>query len=388
MTSALRENGSVPARPTILILSFSPIATDARVLKQIALAREYGDVVTCGYGPASEGVVEHVRIPDELGIYPLSPKLLVLRLGRLALHRAPGIAWVRRALRRRRFDAVIINDLDAASVGLSIPSTRGHHIDLHEYTPRLHDDVAGWRRHMQPLFEDVARRSLRRARSATTVGELIAEQYERLSGVRPGVVVNAAPFADIPPGPVGNVIRLVHSGACLRNRGLAELIQAVEDSRSPVTLDLFLMPNSPSHLAELRSLAEGLKTVTIHDPVPYPELIARLNEFDVGIHVLPPVTINNVWALPNKIFDYVQARLGVIVGPSPEMARYAHEYGFGIVADGFGAENLTAALDALTPDTVRSLKNEAHRVARELSAEEAIGAWRAAIVRMVGVGHQ
>lgn len=384
MTSALRENGSVPARPTILILSFSPIATDARVLKQIALAREYGDVVTCGYGPASEGVVEHVRIPDELGIYPLSPKLLVLRLGRLALHRAPGIAWVRRALRRRRFDAVIINDLDAASVGLSIPSTRGHHIDLHEYTPRLHDDVAGWRRHMQPLFEDVARRSLRRARSATTVGELIAEQYERLSGVRPGVVVNAAPFADIPPGPVGNVIRLVHSGACLRNRGLAELIQAVEDSRSPVTLDLFLMPNSPSHLAELRSLAEDMGSVTIHDPVPYADLIRTLNGFDLGVHVLPPVTINNEWALPNKFFDYVQARLGVIVGPSPEMARYVSAHGVGIVTSGFTIDALTEALDSLTPDGVRSLKAAAHAAARDLSAEAAVGPWRDALSAILG----
>ena len=35
-----------------------------------------------------------------------------------------------------------------------------------------------------------------------------------------------------------------------------------------------------------------------------------------GLHLLPPVSFNNANALPNKIFDYVQARLGLIVGPA------------------------------------------------------------------------
>lgn len=379
MTAGLRENERVPARPTILILSFSPIATDARVLKQIALGREFGDVVTCGYGPAAEGVAEHVRIPDELSIYPLSPKLLVLRLGRLALHRAPAIAWVRRSLRARSFDVVIADDLEAAPLGLSIRAVRGHLLDLHEYTPRLHDEDAGWRRYLQPLFEATARRVLPRASAVTTVGRLIAEQYERLSGVLPNVVVNAAPFAELRPRPVGEVIRLVHSGACLRNRGLRELIEAVDRASSPLSLDLFLMPNDPGHLAELRSLAEGSSRVTLHHPVPYSRLIETLNGFDLGVHVLPPVTINNEWALPNKFFDYVQARLGVVVGPSPEMAQYVSRHGLGIVTSGFTVDALIAALDSLTAERVRSLKAAAHAAARELSAESASGPWRDAL---------
>jgi len=383
VTAPLQENGAVPTRPTILILSFSPISTDARVLKQIAVARELGDVVTCGYGPAADGVLEHVRIPDDLTIYPLSPKLLVLRLGRLALHRAPAIAWVRRSLTGRSFDAVIADDLEAAAVGLSIRAGGGHLLDLHEYTPRLHDESAGWRRYLQPLFESVARRVLPRASAVTTVGRLIAEQYERLSGVLPRVVVNAAPFADLQPGEVGSTIRLVHSGACLRNRGLIELVSAVESSSTPLTLDLFLMPNDPAHLEELRSLAQGSDRVTIHDPVPYARLIGTLNDFDLGVHVLPPVTINNEWALPNKFFDYVQARLGVIVGPSPEMARYAAEYELGLVTAGFSAADLTVTLDSLALERVRALKEAAHRAAPSLSSEHAVGPWREALRTML-----
>ena len=379
----VRNNGAVPSAPTILILSFSPIASDARVLKQVELARELGDVITCGFGPRPDGVREHIRIPDGLTILPLEPKLLVLRLGRLALHRAPAIRWARRALRGRRFDAVIVDELEAGPVGLSIGSAGGHLLDLHEYTPRLHDEDAGWRRYLQPLFESTARRVLPRATATTTVGTLIAEEYERLSGVLPGVVINAAPFVDAEPSEVGETIRLVHSGACLRRRGLTELVDAVERSSAPVTLDLFLMPNDPGLLAELRARAAGSSRVTVHDPVPYAELSSTLARYDLGVHVLPPVTINNEWALPNKFFDYVQARLGVMVGPSPEMVRYVEEHGLGVVTSDFTAEAIVAALVGLTPAQVHGFKAAAHAAARELSAERAGDPWRDALTGLL-----
>ncbi len=379
----MRQNEPVTARPSILILSFSPIASDARVLKQIALARELGDVITCGYGPAPQGVREHLRVPDSARILPLDPRLLVLRMGSLALRRSSAMRWARQALAGRVFDAVVVDDLEAAPLGLRIRSRGGHLLDLHEYTPRLHDDDAGWRRYLQPLFERLASRWLPRATAVTTVAHRIANEYERLSGVRPGVVVNAAPFADVAPAPVGESIRLVHSGACLRNRGILELVDAVEATSSPVSLDLFLMPNDPGLLAELGARAAGSDRITLHDPVPYAELSSTLRAFDLGVHVLPPVTINNEWALPNKFFDYVQARLGVMVGPSPEMVRYVDEHGLGVVTSDFSVEAIAAALDRLTPGAVRGFKAAAHAAAAELSAERAVDPWRDALLRLL-----
>ena len=54
--------------------------------------------------------------------------------------------------------------------------------------------------------------------------------------------------------------------------------------------------------------------------------VARtLNAHDVGVYVLPPVSFNHLWALPNKVFDFVQGRLALVVGPSPEMAARSPE---------------------------------------------------------------
>ena len=52
-------------RPRLLVLSFSPLRSDARVLRQIALFAPRYAVTTLGYGPAPEGVVEHLRLPDD-----------------------------------------------------------------------------------------------------------------------------------------------------------------------------------------------------------------------------------------------------------------------------------------------------------------------------------
>lgn len=371
------------SRPSILVLSFSPIVADARVLKQVRLASGVGDVTTCGYGPAPEGVVRHIRIPDELHVQPFSPKLMLLRMRDLAYRRSPAVRWVRRALNGPDFDAVFANDLESLPVALTTRSRGGVHADLHEYTPRMNDHLPSWKRHLTPLFSTLARRYLPRAVSSTTVGERIAREYENLTGVLPEVVVNAAPFADLAPSRVASPIRLVHSGACLRRRRLDLLLEAVAACETPVTLDLYLTPNDPGFLQELKTTAEGIPGIVVHDPVPYQELIATLNDYDIGLHVLPPINFNNEWALPNKIFDYGQARLGIVVGPSAEMASFVEANEVGLVSDDFTADSLRRVLEGLDTPTVEQFKAAAHSRARDFSAEAMMGPWRAALDGML-----
>ena len=119
------------------------------------------------------------------------------------------------------------------------------------------------------------------------------------------------------------------------------------------------------------------------DPLPYADLVQTLNAYDLGVFVLPPVNFNYANALPNKLFDFVQARLGVVVGPSPEMARLVTEHGLGAVAADFTASALTAVLDGLTPEQVAAWKRASHAAARELSSDAQVEVWRAAIKALV-----
>lgn len=369
------------SRPRLLILSFSPIASDARVLKQVHAFRDDYEVTTCGYGPAPDGV-EHLRIPDEVRADDTDFRLLAARAYRAAYSSTGAVRVARRLLADRSFDVVLADDVETVPLALEIAPPETVHADLHEYSPRLHDDVRAWVFWRAPYVRWQCRRFVRRVASTTTVGHGLARQYERDFGFRPDVVTNATPYADLEPVPVGETVRVVHSGAALRNRNLGLLIEAVEAASAPVTLDLYLAPNEPAYLDELRALAGRGSRTRVHDAVPYAQLVSTLHAYDVGVHVLPPVNFNNRFALPNKFFDYVQARVGVVVGPTPAMARLVREHGLGVVTEGFDVDAIRDVVDALTPESVAAWKRAADEAAEPLSAEAQLPVWVRAVAAL------
>ena len=373
-------------RPRVLVLSFSPIARDARVLKQVRhLAAEF-DIVTCGYGPAPAGVTAHVQVPDDAQ-NRLDGRPITLRAYRAAYLAQAGVRWVLAHVARGSADVVLANDLDAVPLALRLAPRAGVHADLHEFFPLLHEEDAAWLRRISPYQDWLCRTFLPRCASVTTVSGRIAAEYSARYGVGVGVVTNASPYAPRSPRPVGSPLRLVHSGACLRNRALHVMTGAVTRAAAdgaPVTLDLYLTSNDPGYLAELREEAAASGgAVRVHDAVPYARLGEVLAGHDVGIHVLPPTSFNNTNALPNKVFDYVQARLGLLVGPSPEMARLVTTHGLGVVAEGFDTGAVAAAVAGLGPAQVEDFKAASDRAARELSDARESVRWVEAVRAVV-----
>ncbi|MDF0514640.1 glycosyltransferase family 1 protein [Agromyces sp. H3Y2-19a] len=375
-----------PARRRLLILSFSPIAADARVLKQVTEFSGRYEVITCGYGEAPAGVARHIRIPDAERINDLDGRLITLHWYSRAYWRLSAVRWARRALAGLQVDAAIANDVEAVPVALAIRPRFGVHADLHEYSPRLHEEIPAWLKRIKPYYDWLCRRYVSKASSWSTVSEGLAREYARQFGFVPVIVTNAAPYADLGPHDVRDPIRLVHSGACLKNRNLMALVEGVDAADGAATLDLYLTPNDPGLLAELASRASRSEWVEVRDPVPYRELVSTLNGYDVGVHLLPPVNFNNEWALPNKIFDYVQARLGVIVGPSAEMAEVVRQHGFGAVTADFSADGLRRVVADLDRATVAGWKRLADAHARELSSEAQVAVWADCVDGLIGSG--
>lgn len=370
------------ARPSLLIISFSPIARDARILKQVALFQDRFDITTCGYGPAPDGVAQHVEVPEGT-VNRVNGKLAALRRFRRVYWSQQGPAWARTRL-AGRFDAVIANDADTVLLALEIAPAERVHVDLHEFFPALHAQNPTWRRFVSPYFRWVVRRHVRRAASVTTVSAAIAREYEGLVGHPVGVVTNAAPHrADLRPTPVHRPLRLVHSGAALRNRDLGIIVEGAALAAADVHLDLYLAPNDPAYIEELREAGRRSGRVTVHDPVPYRELAGTLNRSDVGVHVLPPVNLNHELALPNKIFDYTQARLGLLVGPSVEMADHVREHDLGVVAAGFTARDVASAIDELAAQDVSRFKANSDAIAEQVGAEAVVAAWDRAIAAII-----
>lgn len=369
-------------KPALLIVSFSPIISDARVLKQVRrFADEYA-VTTCGYGAAPEGVVEHLELSRADSYQDLDGRLLTLRQYRLAYWRISAVRAARAALSGRRFDLIIANEVETVPLALKLRPRSGVLADLHEYSPLLNEELPRWKERIGRWFSWLIRWSVPRCAWATTVSPGLVDAYRDELGVETELVTNAAPFADLVPAPVGETLRLVHAGACLRNRHLDVMIDAVERAGERFQLDLYLTPNHPDYLAELRERVAESPRVRLLEPVPYSELIAVLNTYDVGIHLLPPTNFNNARALPNKLFDFIQARLAVVIGPSPDMRRYVEDYGLGRVAAGFSAEDLTESLRSMTSTEVDRAKRASHDAARALAGEVQVEVWARALERI------
>lgn len=367
--------GDAPVRkPRIAILSPTPLTRSPRALKQVrALGNDY-EIVTASRGSSPFAHVEHVQLPDREQRWGIAGRLLylvalVLRLYPLITHLSAQDHAIRVAFSDREWDLVIAHDVQTATVAEHLRPRRGVVVDLHEYAPRQNEHSLAWRLMIAPYFHWILSGTIRRAVATSTISAGIVEEYTREYGFEPTLIINASPYQEREATPVHSPLRLVHSGVAAPHRHVEILIDAVRASTSHLTLDLYLVGLDSEYGRILRQRAASDHRIRLHQPVPYDTLVATLAEHDLGLHVLPPINFNHLHALPNKLFDYVQARLGVVIGPSPEMARIVRESGVGVVTEGFTAESLRAAIDALTPAMVAEYKAASARSAHALSSE-------------------
>lgn len=387
------------SRPSVLIVSFSSIARDPRVLRQISVLSPDHDVHTVGCGPRPRGVLSHVQVPDELlrwrANYRVFYALSATRRFRRLYFGAPWVRFVRERITPGSVDVVLANDAIAVPVALALEPRAGVHVDMHEYATRQGEGNRTWERFTRPVVRWIVSTWLPRADSVTTVSTGLAQEYLREYGIRAEVVPNATryrPEYAVRPTPPGEPVRLVHTGAAGRGRRIEDMVRAVaranEERPGSFVFDLYLIAGDAAYIRELRDLAAeiGAGAISVVDPVAYDRIVPTLALYDVGMFVCPPTTFNLRHALPNKLSEFVQARLAVVIGPSQDMRRYTDQYGFGLVTRDFSVQAQVDALRELTPQRIDAMKSAAHRAAPELDSDRLSDPWRAAVASIVDHG--
>jgi glycosyltransferase involved in cell wall biosynthesis len=274
-----------------------------------------------------------------------------------------------RRLRDRRFDVIIANDLQCLPwVRRHLAASRRLVLDAHEFKEEEFSERLLWRLLARPVVRRIARRHLPDVDAITTVSAGIAGLFRDHHGVQSTIVMNAPARADLEPQSVASdAVRLVHVGGYRQGRGLETLVEALEILGDRFTLDFFLLPRPG--LAAFRERCAPNPRVTFHEPVPMARLPETLNRFDIGVYALPPRNANNQFALPNKFFEFIQSRIAIAIGPSPDMARLVREFECGVVAADFSAAALAAVLSGLDGPAIERMKAGSHRAAEQLNAE-------------------
>jgi glycosyltransferase involved in cell wall biosynthesis len=207
----------------------------------------------------------------------------------------------------------------------------------------------------------------------------LAAEYNREFGANPIVLLNA-PFAEpLNPSTIDpNRIRLIHHGIAKPGRKLERLIDAAATLDRRFELNLMLRGKS-RHINDLKRHASGLR-VKFPPPVPQDEICRTINQYDIGLISYVPTTFNLRHCLPNKFFEFIQARLALIVSPLPDMASIVEEQGIGIVTNGFTVKALADSIDAIEPEELIAHKRASGKAADKFCWDEQ-GGLLAGVVR-------
>lgn len=170
-----------------------------------------------------------------------------------------------------------------------------------------------------------------------------------------------------------NAFIAMYHGAIVKGRGIEQCIDAVAKVDG---CGLVILGNgSASYVESLKALVEcrGIADrVLFHPAVRRDVLESYVAAADVGLVIIQDVTKSYYFALPNKLFENIQAEVPVIASNFPELEHIVDGYGIGKLVDPRDTEAIAGALRLLRDDeqTRESCKCNLETAKRELCWEK------------------
>jgi glycosyltransferase involved in cell wall biosynthesis len=258
------------------------------------------------------------------------------------------VDFLRPVIKRKRSDAKVI-------------------FDIKDYFPREFELEFPFRMLDADYYSYIFKEYLKYTNAIISVSSGLRALLQKEYGYDSIIIPNAPGFQQLEPSTVKNQIKLVHNGTSHGDRGL-ELMVSCKNFTKERTLDLYVVDVQNS-LQAIRKIASNNHNIIFREPVPFVKLISTLNSYDVAVIFFPDGTVNNLYGLPNKFFEAIQARLMIITTPLPDMAKLVLEHDLGIVLPSYSLDALDDCLKQLTPSIVEHHKRAAHVAAKKLCFE-------------------
>jgi hypothetical protein len=363
-----------------LILVFSNLKHDARVSRQVQWLSAIVDTTLVCFDADNIRGIRVIRIKQtSLTLIRKAwlASLLLCRQFNGAYRVFHDYGFLKKQLHDEHFDLIVANDIDTLPLAFSLSSKSKVIFDAHEYAPRHFENNKTWTFFFQRFNVYLCKTFIPRVEAMLTVGKGLADEYEKEFGIKPVVITNATSYHDLEPSNVSPAnIKLIHHGIVNKSRRLELMIEMMRHLDNRFTLDMILMTSDYAS-SQTKAYIEQLKQTASEDPrvkilpgVRSHQVVSTIHSYDMGVFIIPPVNFNYANTLPNKLFDFIQARLGVAIGPTPEMAAIVTEYKIGVVAESFDPKALATKLNSLTSQDILSFKKNSKNAAIDLNAEK------------------
>lgn len=340
------------------ILSYSPSEYRSRktfTIKKRAAEKISQKIVLVALTIISALIIRLIRDPYRI-IYPI-------------IGYRYGLTNIDEELWQRKYNWIIVEDLYLLPLAITNKKEAKVLFDAREYFPRQNENGYYFTYFESPIRDYLCRELMPKCDQVITVSKGLAEEYNRNYGIEIEVIRSVPYYREKPLRKTNNAtIRMVHHGVANKNRSIEKQIDIIRRLDSRFTLDLYLN-GSASYIKKLKDAAAGCDRIRFQEPVPFNHIIDMLSSYDIGFYYLEPNGFNVTYNLPNKLFEFIQARLAVAIGPSPEMMEIVTGYRCGFVSKEFTPESMVEELKKLDSSSIDVAKVRSSEASRELAFE-------------------
>jgi glycosyltransferase involved in cell wall biosynthesis len=374
-----------------LILTIRPLHKAPRVLRQIETIKAKTTITAIGTTDPKIQGVEFIDYSKVFALGKIKRRLLKLKRSlykRIGITTEPvnTISLDAKTFQKRL--KCLINEINPTVVIIHEPNwlpcasfkDRNYTVifNAHEYFP-LQRETDEWQLRFGRGYYELYKNHLGDVDLLINVSSGIQQKCLDEFG-KDSILIPNAPFYDntlLASVTTPDVIKLVHHGNAAPNREIEIMIKAVGSLLNlyetgvidiEYKLDLYLNGNE-QYMSKLIFLANLYDNVRIMPHVDYEDIIKTINTYDIGIFLLPDNSFNHHHALPNKLFEYMQARIGIIITPLPDMMYFVKKYSTGIITDGFDAKACADTIKTLNPKKINEFKVNAGISAKQECAD-------------------
>jgi glycosyltransferase involved in cell wall biosynthesis len=284
--------------------------------------------------------------------------------------------WLFFFLLFKKIDGLVSNDLDTLPANYLVAKIRRVTLffDSHEYFPEVPEVIH--RKSVQRIWLAIEKLMVPVSDYRYTVCQSIANLYAQKYGLQFEVVRNL-------PNRKNNNIEnkllinssnkkvILYQGALNVGRGIELMMDVVKYLDNVV---LYIAGSGPIEIA-LRQKAsdpELVGKVKVLGRIPLNELHNYTQMADLGFSLEENLGLNYYYALPNKLFDYIQAGIPVITSDFPEMKAVVENYNVGITTNERDPEKLAVVIKEMlfNDDKTSQWKLNAAIAANELCWEK------------------